>query len=61
MKYVYAITGYHDAWADVVGQQAKLQQDLDTEPKILVLMMKLYDVTNYPEMVTDITTYSYII
>ena len=50
MKYVYAITGYHDAWADVVGQQAnlKLQQDLDTEPKILLLMMKLYDVTNYP-------------
>ena len=48
MKYVYATTGYHDAWADVVGQQAKLQQDLDTEPKILLLMMKLYDVTNYP-------------
>ena len=61
MKYVYAITGYYDAWADVVGQQAKLQHNLDTEPKILVSMMKLYDVTNYPEMVTDITTDSYII
>ena len=48
MKYIHAITGYHDAWADVVGQQvAKLQQDLDKDSKC--------DVTNYPEMATDIT------
>ena len=53
---MFAITGYHYAQADVIGQQvAKLQQDLDKGSIILVLMMKLHDVTNYSEMATDIT------